>query len=81
MGGLGSGRRPVWGRATVSGYFAFDVRPLQREGWLRPGSVFTSSWVEDGRQLGAVRARSASGMLVLNYGWNGAPDPWGPVHD
>ena len=52
MGGSNSGRHG--GKGTTRGRNTLDVRKLQRDGVLIPGSRFTSSWTRNGKPNGSI---------------------------
>ncbi|KUJ78110.1 hypothetical protein AVO45_09125 [Ruegeria marisrubri] len=68
MGGVGSGRHWHWNaKATTSEYLRLDVRRLEREGLLEPGSYFGWFWKRDGEPVGDIRIRAEFEQIHLNY--------------
>lgn len=67
MGGYGSGRRHQRGKETTSGMRALDVRRLQREGLLKPGSSFLWQWTRNGKETASIQIRAEENRLILNY--------------
>jgi hypothetical protein len=74
MGGWGSRRRS--GKETTSDYRRWDIRGLQREGWLAPGTTFTTKWSRQGVEESAIQARSESDRIVLSYKHQYRGGPW-----
>jgi hypothetical protein len=68
VGGVGSGNRHRFDkRTTTDECNGLDVRKLHREGVLRPGTVFSSSWSRLGRETGSIRGFVYRDQLVLSY--------------
>jgi hypothetical protein len=67
MGGLGSGRGDRFGarRATLNMLHKFDVRWLQRHGWLDGGS-YVFPWLSSGR-LGFVNVARVGNTVTLDW--------------
>jgi len=68
MGGYGSGR------ATTSGYLFLDVRYLQRNGFLRPGTSSSQRWSRHGEPVGSINLRADHWDVVLSYSHRGYDD-------
>jgi hypothetical protein len=68
MGGLGSGNRYRFDKKTTTDeWHSLDVRRLYREGALRPGAQFSSSWSRFGRETGSIRGFVSRNQLILSY--------------
>ena len=68
MGGLGSGNRYRFGKKTTTDEcHGLDVRKLHRDGLLKPGSCFRSSWWRAGSETGAIRVFVFGDRLILSY--------------
>src|SRR5919199_2925374 len=68
VGGLGSGNRYRFDKKTTTDECnALDVRRLHREGALRPGAHFSSSWSRGGRETGSIRGFAYQNRLILSY--------------
>lgn len=61
------GRYSGSGRATTSGYMGLDVRYLQRNGFLRPGSSSSLRWSRRGEPFGSINLRAWDDRVVLSY--------------
>jgi len=79
MGGSNSGRHG--GKGTTRGRNTLDVRKLQRDGVLIPGSRFTSSWTRNGKPNGSISVIvNESGVhLVYRHGGDTGQDMNYPV--
>jgi hypothetical protein len=55
------------GRATTSGYLFLDVRYLQRNGYLRPGSSSSQRWSCRGEPSGSINLSACDGYVKLSY--------------
>ena len=68
MGGVGSGN---WYRfskkTTTEECHSLDVRDLYRDGLLKPGCRFRSSWSRAGRETASIRAFVYRDRVVLSY--------------
>ncbi len=68
MGGVGSGN---WYRfdkkTTTEECHSLDVRDLYREGLLKPGGSFRSSWSRAGRETASIRGFVYGDRVVLSY--------------
>jgi hypothetical protein len=68
MGGYRSGRRYHYtSKDTVDGLTHLDVNPLNRKGYLCPGSRFVCSWTRNGEPAGWVTGETTAGLLWLRY--------------
>lgn len=68
MGGIGSGRRSRYRtRDTTEDSRPLDIRKLQRNGLLQPGSSFSWQWTLNGRVYSSISARTEPGRVVLMY--------------
>jgi len=65
MGGFNSGRHG--GKSTTAGRSTIDVRKLQREGLLTPGTQFESSWTRNGQPNGSISVVVNDGSVNLIY--------------
>jgi hypothetical protein len=85
MGGRGSGHWYRWGtRDTTGEYRSIDIRQWGREGWLRPGAWFISSWLRDGAPVASIEVLVPAGpappaRLVLAYRQRTQGGPWQDV--
>ncbi|MBK9444568.1 MAG: hypothetical protein IPN53_26215 [Comamonadaceae bacterium] len=70
MGGSNSGRHG--GKSTTKGRNTLDVRKLQRDGVLIPGSRFTSSWTRNGKPNGSISVTVNEDSVWLIYRHGGA---------
>jgi hypothetical protein len=61
------GRYSGSGRATTSGYLFLDVRYLQRNGYLRPGTGSSQRWSRRGEPFGSINLNAWDGHVVLSY--------------
>ena len=66
MGGFGSGRG-LRGKETTSDMQALDIRKLQRDGLLKPGQVWTSTWTRNGEDVASIQGRTEADRVILNY--------------
>ena len=68
MGGIGSGN---WYRLdkkiTTDGCHSLDVRDLHREGLLKTGTCFRSSWSRAGRETASIRGFVYQDRVILSY--------------
>ena len=68
MGGLGSGNRYRFSKKTTTEEcHRLDVRNLYREGLLRPGCCFRSSWSRAGKETASIRGFVYRDRVVLSY--------------
>ena len=68
MGGLGSGNRYRFDKKTTTGECnGLDVRKLHREGALRPGALFSSSWSGFDRETGSISGSVSRDRVILSY--------------
>ena len=75
MGGWGSGRH--WGSKEVTtDYRSWDIRSLQRGGWLRPGGTVVSRWLRRGEEIAAITAWPESDRIVVSYRHQYTGKPW-----
>jgi hypothetical protein len=61
------GRYRGSGRATTSGYMRLDVRYLQRNGYLRPGTGSSQRWSLRGEPFGSINLNAWDGHVTLSY--------------
>lgn len=91
MGGFGSGRRASRGKDCTDDVQALDVRRLQRDGLLEPGSAFRWQWSRRGEVVASIHIRVQAGAVTLGYrqrsrsgGWQDMAYPvrldWTPCH-
>ena len=68
MGSLGSGN---WYRldkkTTTDECHSLDIRDLYREGLLKPGGSFRSSWSRTGKETASIRGLVYQDRVVLSY--------------
>lgn len=55
------------GRSTTSGYLFLDVRYLQRNGYLRPGTGSSQKWSRRGEQFASINLSAWDGHVTLSY--------------
>jgi hypothetical protein len=68
LGGLGSGNRYRFDKKTTTGECnGLDVRNLHRDGLLKPGACFRSSWSRFGRETGSMRGFVYRDRVILSY--------------
>ncbi len=68
MGGLGSGNRYQFDKKTTTDEcHGLDVRDLYREGLLKPGTCFRSSWSRAGKEMASMRGFVNRDRVVLSY--------------
>lgn len=67
MGGIGSGSRIGHGKDTTSAYLRLDIRYLQRQGLLRPGTSTSIFWSRCGKRVASVRVMAESHCVRLYY--------------
>lgn len=67
MGGYGSGRK--FGVHCTDDQLAIDVRQWQREGRLREGSNFSSTWTRAGKEIGNIGVKTENQQIILSYSW------------
>ena len=81
MGGRGSGTWHRWNAAaTVEDAKRIDVRWMQRNGYLNPGSAGSLSWTLGGEPSGYINYWSSHDSLYLNYRVRaGNDETWTPV--
>jgi hypothetical protein len=68
LGGLGSGNRHRFDKKTTTGECnSLDVRRLYRDGLLKPGTCFRSSWSRFDRETGSLHGFVYLDEIVLSY--------------
>ncbi len=67
MGGAGSGRAGGWGRPTVRDYWALDIHGLTRDGCLRDGAMFTTTWSRNGAVRASAGGLASANAVVMSY--------------
>ena len=68
MGGLGSGNRHRWDKKTTTDEcHSLDVRDLHRDGCLKPGTCFRSSWSRAGKETASIRGFVYRDHVILSY--------------
>jgi hypothetical protein len=68
LGGLGSGNRHRFDKkTTTSECNSLDVRRLYRDGLLKPGTCFSSSWSRAGRETGSISGIVFQDKVILSY--------------
>jgi hypothetical protein len=68
VGGLGSGNRYRFDKKTTTDdCHSLDVRDLYREGMLKPGCRFRSSWSRAGKEVASIRGFVYRDQVVLSY--------------
>jgi hypothetical protein len=83
VGGLGSGN---WYRfdkkITTDECHSLDVRRLHREGFLKPGGWFRSSWSRAGNEIASLRGFVYRDQVVLSYRHRGGPsEEWEDIEE
>jgi len=66
MGGFGSGRR-LQSKNTTNDHHQFDVRRLQRDGFLKPGRTFSWQWKSGNKVMATVNVHTEVNKLKLCY--------------
>ena len=61
------GRYRGSGRSTTSGYLFLDVRYLQRNGFLCPGTSSSQRWSHRGEPFGSINLSAWDGHVILSY--------------
>lgn len=79
MGGIGSGRRYQGGKDTTSNMRALDIRRLQRDGLLKPGSAFEWNWLRGGETVASIQIRTEADRVILNYRRRINGGEWQPI--
>lgn len=67
MGGIGSGRRYQGGKDTTNDMRSLDIRRLQRDDLLRPGTAFGWRWTVNGNEVSSIQLRMGTDLVILNY--------------
>jgi hypothetical protein len=68
LGGIGSGNRHRFDKKTTTGECnGLDVRSLYRDGLLKPGTNFSSSWSRAGRENGSIGGFVLRNQVILSY--------------
>jgi hypothetical protein len=68
LGGMGSGNRHrLDKKTTTSECNSLDVRRLYRDGLLKPGTSFSSSWSRADRETGSIGGFVFRDQLILSY--------------
>jgi hypothetical protein len=70
------GRYSGSARATTSGYLFLDVRYLQRNGYLRPGSSSSQRWSCRGEPSGSINLSACDGYVKLSYRTRDRSQEW-----
>lgn len=65
MGGFNSGNHG--GKRTTAAMRALDIRKIQRDGFLSPGSIVSWGWTRHGETVASVNLRVGSGCVTLDY--------------
>jgi len=73
---FGSGRHWQRAKTTTASYVQLDSRPLQRKGWLQPGQCFKFQWLQNGKVVASVNARTEPGRVILAYLHRGNDGLW-----
>jgi hypothetical protein len=81
MGGLGSGRRPGFGRDTVEGSRVLDGIRLHRAGCLREGYSGGWQWTRDGEAVASIGMRCDGRALHLSYRLRSNGGAWEDVSE
>jgi hypothetical protein len=83
MGGLGSGNRyRLDKKTTTDDCHSLDIRDLYREGLLKPGGSFRSSWSRAGKEVTSIRGFVYQDQVVLSYRHrNGLGGEWEDVKE
>jgi hypothetical protein len=68
LGQLGSGNRHRLDKKTTTGECnSLDIRSLYRDGLLKPGTRFRSSWSRAGRETGSIGGFVYQNQVILSY--------------
>ena len=83
MGGLGSGNRHHFDKKTTTDEcHGLDARDLYRDGLLKPGTCFRSSWSRAGKEIASIRGFVYGDRVVLSYRHrSGLSDEWEDVKE
>jgi hypothetical protein len=79
MGGYGSGSR-CNSNSTTSDYRSMDIREWRRNGVLKPGCSFTSTWSRNGEVVAFTGVRCESDRVWLTYRHRRYDGPWKDEH-
>lgn len=76
MGGYGSGQR--WGatKPVIEAHRRIDVNWLNRNGYLRDGSIGTLQWMRDGERVASVGIKGGRQAVELTYRARDAGGEW-----
>lgn len=75
MGGYGSGRK--FGANVTEDYRHIDIRRWQREGLLKPGNGFDTTWSRNGEKIAGISVKVEAGRLRLIYNFRKSEaDEW-----
>jgi hypothetical protein len=55
------------GRTTCEECRSIDIRRWYREGWLKPGQNFSTTWSREGEPAGSISVRSELDAVILSY--------------
>jgi hypothetical protein len=83
LGGLGSGNRYRFDKKTTTDEcHDLDARGLYRNGLLKPGTCFRSSWSRAGREMASIRGFVYRDRVILSYRHrNGMGTEWEDVKE
>lgn len=75
MGGYGSGRK--FGANVTEDYRHIDIRRWQREGLLKPGNGFDTTWSRNGEKIAGISVKVEAGRLrLINNFRKSEADEW-----
>ena len=75
MGGFGSGRR-LQSKNTTNDHRQFDVRRLQRDGFLKPGRTFDWQWKSGNKTMATVNVHTEKNKIMLSYKRRSNDNEW-----
>lgn len=78
MGGFGSGHGQR-GKRTTSDLRALDIRQLQRDDLLVPGTSWTTQWMRKGEVIASIQMQTEVGRVILNYQSRSDGGEWQPM--
>ena len=84
MGGIGSGRPPMYRTSVVEDCLSLNANFLHRQGSLRPGSAGHLTWTRNGKRVSSIGFRMEGDQLILDYRHRSSGGEWEnikePIH-
>ncbi len=81
MGGIGSGRPPMYRTSVVEDCLSLNANFLHRQGSLRPGSAGHLTWTRNGKRVSSIGFRMEGNRLILIYRHRSYGDKWEDVKE